>query len=200
MTFDVTPNRGEVYKALGVSIYSSTLDPNSVRYKGKFIFFDITNYKVLWDILHDVPTKHIDHSTNELVCLLKEAELGGWILLLRVKEEKGRSNLLVMFKKSAYCNIKYTYQPREGFKSFESDNDETESIPSEHDDADPNKNDKGDSYDNNTTNNVICSDSEQGDSELTKEGSDGSADNEDGIAYKEDVDNGSGGVQTTDAT
>ena len=72
-------------------------------------------------------------------------------------------------------------------------------MPSERDDADPNKNDEGDSYDNNTTHNVICSDSEQGDSERTKEGSDGSADKEDGIAYKEDVDSESGGVQTTDA-
>ena len=57
-----------------------------------------------------------------------EAELGGWVLSPRVKEEKGRSNLVVIVKKSAYCNIKYTYQLREGFKSFESDNDETESI------------------------------------------------------------------------
>ena len=199
MTFDITPNRGEVYKALGVSIYSSTLDPNSVRYKGKFIFFNITNYKVLWDILHDVPTQHIDRSTNELVRLLKEAELGGWILSPRVKEERGRSNLVVIVKYSAYCNIKNTYQPRGGFKSFASDNDETESMPSERDDADPNKNDKGDSRDNNTTNNVICSDSEQGGSELTKDESDGSVDKEDGIAYKEDVDSGNGGVQTTDA-
>ena len=58
-------------------------------------------------------------------------------------------------------------------------------MPSERDDSDPNKNDKGDSYDNNTTNDVICSDNEQGDSKLTKEGSDGSANKEDGIAYKE---------------
>ena len=94
---------------------------------------------------------------------------------------------------------KHISTARGGFKSFASDNDETESIPSERDDADPNKNDKGDSRDNNTTNNVICSDSEQGDRELTKEGSDGSADKEDGIAYKEDVDSGSGGVQTIDA-
>ena len=144
-------------------------------------------------------TQHIDRSTNELVRLLKEAELGGWVLSPRVKEERGRSNLVVIVKYSAYCNIKNTYQAREGFKSFESDNDETESIPSEHDDADPNKNDEGDSYDNNTTNNVIFSDSEQGDSELTKEGSDGSVDKEDGIACKEDVDSGNGCVQTTDA-
>ena len=107
-----------------------------------------------------MPTQHIDHSINELVRLLKEAELGGWVLSPRVKEDK--SNIVGIVKKSAYCNIKYTYQPREGFKSFESDNDETESIPSEHDDADPNKNDEGDSYDNNTTNNVICSDNAQG--------------------------------------
>ena len=76
---------------------------------------------------------------------------------------------------------------------------ETESMPSERDGADPNKNDQGDSYDNNTTNNVICSDSEQGGSELTKEGSDGSVSKEDGIPYKEDVDSRSGCVQTTDA-
>ena len=69
----------------------------------------------------------------------------------------------------------------------------------EYDNADPNKNDEGDSYDNNTTNNVIYSDNEQGDSGLTKEGSDRSANKGDGIAYKEDVDSGSGCVQTTDA-
>ena len=38
----------------------------------------------------------------------------------------------------------------------------------------------------------------RGDSGLTKEGFGGSANKEDGIAYKEDVDSGSGCVQTTD--
>ena len=118
MTFDFTPNCGEVYKTLGVSIYSSTLDPNSVRYKGKLIFFNITNYKVLWDILHDVPTNHTDRSTNELVRLLKEAELGGWILSPRVKEERGRYNLVVIVQYSAYCNIKNTYQPQVAFEGL----------------------------------------------------------------------------------
>ena len=146
-----------------------------------------------------MPTQHIDRSTNELVRLLKEAKLGGWILSPRVKEERGRSNLVVIVKYSAYCNIKNTYQLRGGFKSFASDNDETESMLSERDNADPTKNDEGDTYDNNTTNNVICSDSEQGGSKLTNEESDGSADKADGIAFKEDVDRGSGGVQTTDA-
>ena len=85
MTFNITPNCGEVYKALGVSINSSTLDPNSVIYKGKFIFFNITNYKVLWDILHDVPTQHIDRSTNKLVRLLKKMNLPLYLTLLGSK-------------------------------------------------------------------------------------------------------------------
>ena len=67
---DVTPNHGEIYKAFGVDASTNYLDPNSVRYKDKFIFFNISNYKVLWDILHNVPTKHIDRSTDELVRLL----------------------------------------------------------------------------------------------------------------------------------
>ena len=176
ITLDVTPNRGEIYKALGVDASTNYLDPNSVRYKDKFIFFNILNYKVLWNILHNVPTKHIDRSTNKLVRLLKEAELGGWVLSPRVNDRRGRSNLVVIVKHFAYCNIKNIYQASDGFESCGINNDETQSIPSEHDGTDPYKNDEGDSNNDITTNEVLWGDNRGEDSRLTKEGSANSGD------------------------
>ena len=86
MTLNVIPNRGNVFKALGVDVFTSTLNPNNNRYRSRYIFFKILNHKSLWEILQDKSTKLIDNSTNKLVHLLKEAELGGLVLFSKVNE------------------------------------------------------------------------------------------------------------------
>ena len=87
LTLNTVPNRLDVCKALGVSRVAPFFNPANLNQKNRFIFFNLENHSILWENLHNKSTKPIDDSTRELVCLLKQAELGGWVLLSRVNEK-----------------------------------------------------------------------------------------------------------------
>ena len=139
MTLNAVPNRLDVCKALGVSRVAPFFNPANLNKKNRFIFFNLETHPILWENLHNKSTKPIDNSTRQLVLLLKQAELGGWVLLSRVNETKTRTNLVVIVEDATYRNIKNTYKPHKGLESFEYGNDESE----EEEYTDPSNNDKG---------------------------------------------------------